>query len=83
MGDSQKDNNKIETRTARVFNDGANQVVKLPVHFRFNDDELFATRDDATGDVVLPNQPGAEAWRDFFELLHATDAPPTLWRNAR
>ena len=37
--------------------------------------EVYVTRDDATGDVVLSNRPGAKTWDEFFELLHAVDAP--------
>ncbi|SPE35225.1 Virulence-associated protein (fragment) [Candidatus Sulfopaludibacter sp. SbA3] len=28
-----------------------------------------------TGDVVLSNQPGTNAWRDFFEMMRAIDVP--------
>ena len=45
------------------------------MEFRFEGDEVFVSRDDATGDVVLSNRPGARAWREFFELLHAVDVP--------
>jgi antitoxin VapB len=34
-----------------------------------------ALRDDATGDVVLSNRPGAKTWNEFFELLHEVDVP--------
>ena len=38
-------------------------------------DEVYVTRDDATGDVVLSNRPGAKSWNEFFELLHAVEVP--------
>lgn len=65
----------IETRVANLFKNGASQSVRLPVEFRFDGDEVYVTRDDATGDVVLSNRPGAKAWNAFFELLHVIDAP--------
>jgi len=34
---------------------------------------VFATRDAATGDVVLSSRPGAEAWGALFELLRANE----------
>ncbi len=65
----------IETRIAKIFMNGASQAVRLPVDFRFEGSEVYISRDDATGDVVLSNRPGTKTWADFFELLHATDVP--------
>jgi antitoxin VapB len=65
----------LETRIAKLFKNGSSQAVRLPVEFRFEGDEVYVTRDDATGDVVLSNRPGAKTWNAFFELLHATDVP--------
>lgn len=65
----------IETRVAKLFKNGASQAVRLPVEFRFEGDEVYVTRDDATGDVVLSIRPGAKTWNEFFELLHAVDVP--------
>ena len=64
-----------ETRTAKLFKNGASQAVRLPAEFRFEGDEVFVTRDDATGDVVLSIRPGARAWGEFFELVRAIDVP--------
>ncbi|GHU16867.1 hypothetical protein FACS189441_8610 [Betaproteobacteria bacterium] len=65
-----------ETQVAKLFKNGASQAVRLPAQFRFQGSEVYATRDDETGDVVLSNQPGAKAWNAFFELLFAVDVPP-------
>ena len=65
----------METRVAKLFKNGASQAVRLPVEFRFEGDEVYVTRDDATGDVVLSHRPGAKTWNEFFELLHAVDVP--------
>lgn len=64
-----------ETRVARLFKNGASQAVRLPAEFRFEGDEVYLTRDDATGDVVLSNRPAAKTWDDFFRLLHEVDVP--------
>lgn len=64
-----------ETRIAKLFRNGASQAVRLPAEFRFEGDEVYVTRDDATGDVVLSSNPGTNAWNEFFELLHATQVP--------
>ncbi len=65
----------IETRLAKLFKNGASQAVRLPVEFRFDGDEVYVSRDDATGDVVLSKRPGAKTWNEFFELLHVIDVP--------
>lgn len=65
----------IETRIAKLFKNGASQAVRLPAEFRFEGGEVYVTRDDATGDVVLSKRPGANTWNAFFELLHAVEVP--------
>lgn len=62
-----------DTRIAKLFKNGASQAVRLPSEFRFEGNEVFVTRDDATGDVVLSNRPGAKIWNEFFELVHTLD----------
>lgn len=65
----------IETRIAKLFRCGASQAVRLPKEFRFEGKEVFISRDDSTGNVVLSTRPGAKAWGAFFELLRIVDAP--------
>ncbi len=65
----------IETRVAKLFKNGASQAVRLPAEFRFEGAEVFVSYDDATGDVVLSNRPGAKTWGAFFELLRTVDVP--------
>lgn len=64
-----------DTRVAKLFMNGASQAVRLPADFRFDGEEVYATRDETTGDVVLSKRPGVEAWQAFFELLHTTVVP--------
>jgi antitoxin VapB len=64
-----------DTRIAKLFKNGASQAVRLPAEFRFEGEEVYATRDEATGDVVLSSRPGAKTWGDFFELLHSIEVP--------
>ena len=64
-----------ETRVAKLFKNGASQAVRLPAEFRFEGEEVYVTRDDTTGDVVLSKRPGAKSWSDFFALLHSIDVP--------
>jgi antitoxin VapB len=64
-----------ETRIVKLLSDGTSQAVRLPVEFQFDGDEVYATRDEATGDVVLSSRPGAKAWGGFFDLLRSIDIP--------
>jgi antitoxin VapB len=65
----------LETRIAKLFKNGASQAVRLPAEFRFDGEEVYATRNEVTGDVILSHRPGANAWRDFFEMMRAIDVP--------
>ncbi len=64
-----------DTRIAKLFKNGASQAVRLPNEFRFDGDEVYITRDERTGDVVLSRHPGARTWAAFFELLETVDTP--------
>jgi antitoxin VapB len=64
-----------ETRVAKLFRNGASQAVRLPAEFRFAGNEVFATRDARTGDVLLSTRPGAATWEAFFALLEGVDVP--------
>ena len=64
-----------QTRTAKLFKNGASQAVRLPAEYRFEGNEVYATRDDQTGDVTLSTRPAAKTWRGFFELMETIDIP--------
>lgn len=64
-----------ETRTAKLFKNGSSQAVRLPAEFRFEGDEIYISRDDTSGDVVLSSRPSAKTWDDFFEYVHRLDVP--------
>lgn len=64
-----------ETRIVKLFKIGASQAVRLPAEFRFEGDEIYASRDEATGDVVLSSRPGIKAWGDLFGMLHSLEVP--------
>lgn len=64
-----------DTRVAKLFKNGNSQAVRLPAEFRFEGDEVYATRDEITGDVVLSKHPGSRMWREFFRLMRSIDVP--------
>jgi antitoxin VapB len=71
----------LETRTAKLFKNGSSQAVRLPIEFRFGGDEVYITRDDATGDVVLSSRPGTKMWGDFFDLARSIVVPIDFMTN--
>ena len=54
-----------ETRIAKLFKSGSSQAVRLPAEFRFAGEEVYATRDEVTGDVILSSRQGLSVWQDF------------------
>lgn len=63
-------------RTAKLFQNGRSQAVRLPSEYRFQGSEVFIRRDPASGDVVLSRRP--ESWEDFFQLADTVDIPKTF-----
>jgi antitoxin VapB len=64
--------NLVDKRKAKLFRNGGSQAVRLPSEFRFEGDEVYISRDEATGDVILSSQPRRDGWRAFV-----------AWRDAR
>ncbi|NBC33362.1 MAG: AbrB/MazE/SpoVT family DNA-binding domain-containing protein [Alphaproteobacteria bacterium] len=64
-----------DVRIAKLFKNGASQAVRLPADFRFDGTEVYAIRDEATGDVTLTTRPDRGSWDDFFALLETVDVP--------
>jgi len=58
----------MPVKTARLFNNGGSQAVRLPAEFRFDGDEVFVRRDEYTGDVILSKKAGWSTWKEYFEL---------------
>ena len=62
-------------RKARLFKNGGSQAVRLPAEYRFEGDEVYITRDETTGDVILSAQPSRNVWKDYVEFRDALDVP--------
>ena len=56
----------MPSRTARLFNNGGSQAVRLPAEFRFEGNEVFVRRDEKTGDVILSRKSGAKSWSEYL-----------------
>ncbi len=59
----------IETKIAKLFKNGASQALRLPADFRFEGDHVYASRHDASGDIILSKRPGTRAWGDPSEFM--------------
>lgn len=60
-------------QTAKLFRNGRSQAVRLPAAYRFDCEEVFIRKDDATGDVILSRRPGS--WDEYFKLVDSLDVP--------
>jgi len=60
-------------RTAKLFQNGRSQAVRLPADFRFKGKEVYIRRDPVTGDVTLSRRPGS--WESFFKLVAEAGIP--------
>lgn len=65
-----------DQQKAKLFRNGGSQAVRLPAEFRFEGDEVYITRDKASGDVVLSNRPRSDTWRAFIAWRDALDIAP-------
>jgi antitoxin VapB len=59
--------------TAKLFQNGRSQAVRLPAPYRFEGKEVFIRRDPTSGDVILSRKPGG--WTDFFALVDEAEVP--------
>ena len=57
-----------DIKIAKLSKTTTGQVVQLPEGFAFEGDEVYATRDDDTGDVTLSTstKQNERHWQDFF-----------------
>ena len=56
-------------KVARLFRNGRNQAVRLPVEFEFDAKQVFVFK-EANGDITLSTRSRAQQnWQKVFELL--------------
>jgi antitoxin VapB len=68
-------------KTAKLFQNGRSQAVRLPVEYRFEGSEVFVRRDPNSGDVILSRHP--DSWKDFFCLADSLDIPQDFLANRK
>ncbi len=65
----------MTTKTAKLFNHGGGQAVRLPAEFCFEGAEVYIRRDPRTGNVILSMRPEL-SWLEFMALRHQLGAVP-------
>ena len=68
------------THTAKLFNNGRSQAVRLPAAFRFDTEEVVIRRDPNTGDVILSRKPATR--NGFFAVRQAASIPEDFLSEA-
>lgn len=70
-----KTESKTTMKKVKLFKNGASQAVRLPAEFRFEGSEIYATRDNETGNVTLsqtePKSTGR--WDEFLKAVALVD----------
>jgi len=51
---------------AKVFRNGRSQAVRIPAQYRFGSDEVYISRDPATGVVKLSEKPFRKSIEEIF-----------------
>lgn len=55
--------------TAKIFNTGHSQAVRLPKAFRVNATEMWISKNEVTGEITLKPKPTTDNLEAFFALL--------------
>ncbi len=58
--------------TAKLFNNGRSQAVRLPAAFRFEEAQVYIRQDADTQDVILSRRP--QDWAGFFAATERAQA---------
>jgi antitoxin VapB len=58
-----------DVKIAKLSRTTTGQVVQLPEGFAFDGDEVYATRDEDTGDVTLSTKQNQRYWQDLFARI--------------
>ena len=63
------------TRTAKVFQNGRSQAIRIPKDFRVDSREVYIEK---VGDTLLIRPKPQSRWGEFFALLDQTDTADFL-----
>lgn len=60
-------------RTAKLFQNGRSQAVRLPKEFRFEGKEVYVRRQGQSVLLTPKDVPKEDQWKDFFTALDSLD----------
>jgi len=65
-------------RMAKLFKNGRNQAVRLPVEFQFDTDRVYIRKDDEGNVILSPKPAKQENWETVFQLINKAHVPDTF-----
>lgn len=61
--------------TAKVFHSGHSQAVRLPKAFRLVGDEVWISKNETTGEIILTPKKATSEIDALFELIASAEIP--------
>jgi antitoxin VapB len=64
--------------TAKIFHSGHSQAVRLPKAFRLAGDEVWISKNEATGEITLTPKKVLSEIDALFQLIESAEVPETF-----
>lgn len=64
--------------TAKIFHSGHSQAVRLPKAFRLAGDEVWISKNEATGEITLTPKKATSEIDALFQLIESAEVPETF-----
>ena len=64
--------------TARIVHSGHSQAVRLPKAFRLAGDEVWISKNEATGEITLTPKKALSEIDAMFQLIESAEVPETF-----
>ena len=64
--------------TAKIFHSGHSQAVRLPKAFRLAGDEVWISKNEATGEITLTPKKAVSEIDALFQLIESAEIPETF-----
>lgn len=64
-----------QERTAKLFQNDGSQAVRLPADIRFDGEEVYISRDEGSGDVILSSRPKRNVFKEFLAYRDSLEIP--------
>jgi antitoxin VapB len=64
--------------SAKIFHSGHSQAVRLPKAFRLAGDEVWISKNEATGEITLTPKKALSEVDAMFQLIESAEVPETF-----